>query len=60
MYNYMAEIYHADEFVTTETVPHTNHAENPLETNPVLLYSIMIALLVILGVALYIRKKKNK
>lgn len=41
------------------TVPHTNHAENPLETNPVLLYSILIGLLVVLCGILFLRKRRE-
>lgn len=37
-----------------------NHAENPLETNPYLLYGILIGILVVCVAVLAIRKKKKK
>ncbi len=37
-----------------------NHAENPLETNPILLYSIMIGILIICIVVLAVRKRNRK
>lgn len=50
----------------TTTIPlnqgGTNHAENPLETNPTLLYGILIGVLVVLiGIMAFRKvKKKNK
>jgi hypothetical protein len=58
MFNLLAEEMNAIEEITT--VPHTNHAENPLETNSALQYGILIGVLVVLVVILGFRKYKEK
>jgi hypothetical protein len=56
--NLLAEEIRAIEEITT--VPHTNHAENQMETNPVLQYGVLIGVLVVLVAILAVRKYKEK
>ena len=37
-----------------------NQAENPLETNPALIYGILIGVLVVCAVVMFIRHRKKK